>query len=338
MKTTIKGLQSDYAYHIGEGLLAKLDELVDSDVPSFLIVDGNIPSSFIRSVEKNLSSSGRFTVTAGEASKTIHTYELIIDALQEEKMPREGRIVALGGGMVNDLAGFVAATYKRGVRLLLLPTSLIAMADASVGGKFALNTSRSKNAIGTFYTPEAVVADTSTLESLPERELASGMAEIVKIALLKDAGLFDRLKRETVSLRDAHLIKKAVELKRDIVENDPCDRGGRALLNYGHTIAHALEHLHAGAFLHGECVAFGMRLMAKDKPFWKDLEKVLASFGLDKDIPYDKEELAPFLRQDKKRRKDDIYVLADVEEPGNGFLKRLSFNDFLKRIPKGGPS
>ncbi len=337
MKTTIKGLQNDYVYQIGDGLLGRLDELVENDVPSFLVVDENIPAPFIQSVRKKLSCRGHLLVTAGEASKSIPMYERIIDALQESGLSRDGRIVALGGGMVNDLAGFVAATYERGVRLLLLPTTLIAMADASVGGKFALNTSRSKNAIGTFYTPEAVIADTSTLESLPERELASGMAEIVKIALLKDADLFGRLIQKTPSPRDAHLINRAVELKKPIVEKDPCDRGGRILLNYGHTIAHALEHLHRGAFLHGECVAFGMRIMAGNKPFRNELEKVLATYGLDTDIPFDPDDLTSFIRHDKLRRKDDMYEMADVETVGNGFLKRFSFDEIMEMIYKGGP-
>ncbi len=334
----MKGVRGDYVYHIGDRILTGLDSLVEDGLPSFIIVDANIPETVVRTVEQTLSVSGRFTVPAGEASKTLRTYERIIDALQDAGLPREARIVALGGGMVNDLAGFVAATYKRGVRLLLVPTSLIAMADASVGGKFALNTHQSKNAIGTFYTPEAVIADTSTLTSLPDRELASGMAEIVKIALLHDADFFRHLRHDTVSPRDPGLIRKAVKLKQDIVERDFYDHGERAILNYGHLIAHALEHLHEGSFLHGECVAFGMHLMARDKPFHEDLQKVLARFGLHRDIPYEKDELLSFIPHDKKRHKDDIYVTADVEQPGNGFLKTFSFQELKDMIPEGGPS
>ncbi|HAU38059.1 MAG TPA: 3-dehydroquinate synthase, partial [Phycisphaerales bacterium] len=189
----------------------------------------------------------------------------LYDRALEARMDRHGVIVALGGGVVGDLAGFVAATYLRGVRLLQVPTSLLAMVDSSVGGKTAVNLPRGKNLAGVFHQPEAVAVDLDTLLTLPAREYVSGLAEVVKYAVIRDRGFLEELERGTVALvaRDAGVLQAVVarccRIKAAVVGKDERESGLRAILNYGHTLGHAIETVGGyGALLHGEAVALGM--------------------------------------------------------------------------------
>ena len=211
------------------------------------------------------------SAASSEERKTLRTAEYIYDALAARMMRRDGTIVALGGGVVGDIAGFAAATYMRGVRLIQVPTTLLAQADAAVGGKTGVNHARGKNLIGAFYPPAAVFCDSRFLSSLPPREYRAGLAEVVKYALLGDAEFFGWLEENAAQLaaRDAaamqHAIVRSVRMKAEIVAADERETGTRrALLNLGHTFAHGLENAAGyGEWLHGEAVAAGLVAAAK---------------------------------------------------------------------------
>jgi len=266
-----------YPIFVGYGLLDKLGEelkKVTSSRVAIVISDENVSRLYGDQVEKVLRNAGfavnPFIVPPGEETKSINTAIDIYNFLIKKRVERNDILIALGGGMIGDLAGFVAATYLRGIPWIQVPTSLIGMVDASIGGKVAVNHPEGKNLIGAFYQPKFVLADTRALATLPERELTSGWAEVVKYGLILDKDFFeflesnvDRLtKLEQGAVNEA--IIHSASLKAQVVSQDEKERGQRIILNYGHTIAHGLEAAtrYIG-FLHGEAVAIGMMGAAK---------------------------------------------------------------------------
>ncbi len=216
------------------------------------------------------SRACRVIVPDGEDHKDWATLDAVVGELLAQRCDRRTTIVALGGGVIGDLAGFAAATYQRGVPLIQVPTTLLAQVDSSVGGKTAINHARGKNMVGAFYQPKLVLADIATLATLPERELRAGLAEVIKHGAIRDPALFTWLEAniERLIARDAealaHAVKRSVEIKAEVVALDERETGPRALLNFGHTFGHAIETgLGYGTWLHGEAVAAGM-VMASD--------------------------------------------------------------------------
>jgi shikimate kinase / 3-dehydroquinate synthase len=277
--TTIEvplGPQS-YAITAGWGELARLaDHIATLSLPHRLsvITDTNIADLFLSGVLDSLTRSGcdahAVVIPAGEASKSLEQLGTIYDALIERRHERGEPIVALGGGVVGDLAGFVAATYLRGVPLIQVPTTLLAMVDSAIGGKTGINHPRAKNSIGAFYQPRAVVCDPAVLLTLPDRTFREGWGEIVKYGMALDGALFALLETEGTRLLDRNsaqllpIIARCAQIKADIVAGDEREAGRRMILNYGHTIGHALEAIAGyGTLLHGEAVFLGMAVEAR---------------------------------------------------------------------------
>ncbi|MGL6096346.1 MAG: 3-dehydroquinate synthase [Fimbriiglobus sp.] len=286
-----------------------------------VVSDGNV-TAHARNVAAALESSGFRTelavIPAGEPSKAVAVAAELYDRLAERNADRQTLVVAVGGGVVGDLAGFVAATYNRGLPLLMVPTTLLAMVDSSVGGKTGVNLPRGKNLVGAFHQPAGVWIDTAALDTLPAREFRSGLAEVVKYGVILDPDFFawldakstDISARDTVVLR--HLIGRSCRLKADVVEQDEREETGlRAVLNYGHTFAHAFETVGGyGAWLHGEAVAAGMvcasRLAEKLFRVPADLTArqvaLLEAFALPTTLKpeWPADELIAVMRRDKK--------------------------------------
>ncbi len=319
---TIKNPSGDYPIHIGEDALASLDA---AGLDVFLLVDSHVPEVFIDAVSTRIHPVVTLAMPGGETIKTLATYQDVIDKMLVNGLSKASLMVAVGGGTLLDLAGFVAATYQRGIPFIAVPTTLLAMVDASIGGKTALNINGHKNMIGAFHTPRSVHIVPSALNSLPLRERRSGYAEIIKMALLKDRALFNALKNP---LDMSDIIRRSIDIKRRVVERDYRDVHERHVLNYGHTIGHALEALHPSVYTHGECVAFGMRQMARGKPFEKQLSALLAHHGLLVDIPYDKDTLYRLIRSDKKRRQTTL-TLAIVDEIGTSRVETVPFDTIM---------
>jgi 3-dehydroquinate synthase len=240
----------------------------------FIVTDSDIGRLYSEPILSLLLNAGFvpqiFTIPAGEASKSIWSWELILNWLVEHKAEQREPIIAVGGGVIGDLAGFVAATYHRGVPLIQIPTSLLAQVDSAIGGKTGINHPLGKNLIGAFYQPELIIVDPAFLLTLSERVYVEGWAEIVKYGMILDADLFEMLEENSSLLhaRDATLltqiITRCVQLKMDVVQRDERDGGLRNILNYGHTFGHALEVLtDYGSWLHGEAVAVGMEVAAR---------------------------------------------------------------------------
>jgi 3-dehydroquinate synthase len=240
----------------------------------FIVTDSAVGYIYSKPVLSLLRDTGFvpqiFTVPAGEASKSIWSWQQILDWLVEQKAERREPIIALGGGVTGDLAGFVAATYHRGIPLVQIPTTLLAQVDSAIGGKTGINHPFGKNLIGAFYQPELIIVDPAFLLTLPERVYLEGWAEIVKYGMILDVHLFEMLEEHASSLhaREATLLTKiitrCIQLKMDVVQRDERDGGLRNILNYGHTFGHALEVLtDYGSWLHGEAVSVGMEVAAQ---------------------------------------------------------------------------
>lgn len=270
----VKLASNSYPVYLGSGLLTSAELLgrhldsgktliVSNDVIASLYLDRVRTSLGNRDVEIHL-------IPDGERFKTVETWYTIIDKLVGMQARRDSNIIALGGGVIGDIAGFAAASYMRGIRLLQLPTTLLAQVDAAIGGKTALNHEQGKNLVGAFHQPAAVIIDSATLASLPAREFNAGLAEVVKYGAINDEGFFRWLEANTAAIgqrhEDAlhHLIHSAVKNKAEIVSQDEKETGIRALLNFGHSFGHALEaESNYVRFLHGEAVSIGMVTAAR---------------------------------------------------------------------------
>ncbi len=261
-----------YPIHIGAGILERAELYAPYLRGSVAIVTNAVVAPlYLERVRKALAGARVCDVIVedGEQAKGWTALDRIFDALLAARLGRDGLIVALGGGVIGDLAGFAAATYQRGVPFVQVPTTLLAQVDSSVGGKTAINHARGKNMIGAFHQPRAVIADIATLDTLPDRELRAGLAEVIKHGAALDAALLDWLERNIDRLlaRDraalAHAVRRSCELKAAIVAEDERETGVRAVLNFGHTFGHAIETAAGfGSWLHGEAVAAGMVMAA----------------------------------------------------------------------------
>ncbi len=266
--------ERSYPIIFGGDVLPELGLLVGSLQASgrkvAIISDENLMRSQGGVLAAALNEAPRLVVTPGEESKSLAVFGRVLDFLAENRLDRTSVVVALGGGVVGDLAGYAAASYLRGVDYLQVPTTLLSMVDSSVGGKTGINLRAGKNLVGAFHQPRAVFVSTRLLDSLPPREFAAGMAEVIKYGLLGDAALFERL--EKLSLSSSHpdlpeIVRRCCEIKARIVEADERElakEGGRALLNLGHTFGHAIEQVAGyGIYLHGEAVAIGLCAAAR---------------------------------------------------------------------------
>jgi 3-dehydroquinate synthase len=265
-----------YPIQIGDGLLGQPQHLLTAVASrrAAIVTDSQVAPLYLERVATGLADAGvavvDIVVPAGEASKDWPTLMQVFDRLLEAGCDRHTTLIALGGGVVGDLAGFAAATYQRGIPFVQIPTTLLAQVDSSVGGKTAINHPHGKNMIGAFHQPRLVLADTATLNTLPDRELRAGLAEVIKHGLLGDAGFFAWLETniDAVLAREpqalAHVIRRSCEMKAAIVAADEKESGVRAHLNLGHTFGHAIEAgLGFGAWLHGEAVAAGLVMAAE---------------------------------------------------------------------------
>ena len=266
-----------YEIKVGSSLLARLGSecsRLKLGKHCAIISDTNVAARFGNAVRHTLARAGfrpiLIVVPAGETAKGIRTVQSCYDQLAAHRLERKSFIVALGGGVVGDLAGFVAATYLRGVAFVQVPTTLLAQVDSSVGGKVGVNLKSGKNLVGAFYQPRLVLCDLDTLRTLPKREFRAGLAEVIKYGIIYDAALFKRLERDLARLLKreskalSEVIARCCEIKAAVVSQDETESGLRAILNFGHTIGHALEAIsHYGKYLHGEAISIGQIAAAK---------------------------------------------------------------------------
>jgi 3-dehydroquinate synthase len=325
-----------YSIFIGSDLLSQLGtECLRRKLGQrcAIISDTNVAPRYGSRVTTALQSAGfdpvLLTVPAGETAKSLRSVQTCYDQLATHRLERKSFIVALGGGVVGDLAGFVAATYLRGIAFVQVPTTLLAQVDSSVGGKVGINLQAGKNLVGAFYQPRFVLCDLGSLDTLPPREFAAGLAEVIKYGIIYDAGLFKRLERDLPKLLEqdrtvlSAVIARCCAIKAEVVGQDETESGLRAILNFGHTIGHALEAISGyGQFLHGEAISIGQvaaaRLSAELTGLpHRDVERIVNLFsraGLPTQIKLNRtrqKRLFDAMKLDKKVSSGEIkFVLA----------------------------
>ncbi|GAX87213.1 3-dehydroquinate synthase [Lebetimonas natsushimae] len=258
MKVTIDTPNKTY-----DILIDKLPD-IDLDTKVAIITNPTVAGYHLNYLLNHLKTKELIIITLpdGEEYKNYESIEYALDRLFDAKYDRNSVIIAFGGGVIGDMSGFCASIFLRGIKFIQIPTTLLAMVDSSVGGKTGINNKYGKNLIGSFYQPEAVYIDTHFLSTLPKREFAAGMAEVIKMAVMFDKEFFEKLEKEALSIEE--IIKRSVEIKANVVNQDEKERGIRSVLNYGHTFGHVIENLtNYKTYLHGEAVAIGM-IMANE--------------------------------------------------------------------------
>lgn len=316
MRTVTVNASRKYNIHIGSGLLASLGEetkKLGKAQKVCLVSESRVFPLYGAAAQKSLEHSGFQVVTfvfpAGEESKNPAVYLELLSFLAENKLTRTDLIVALGGGVVGDLAGFAAATFLRGIRFIQVPTTLLAAVDSSVGGKTAIDLPAGKNLVGAFCQPSLVLCDTDTLNTLPEDIFRDGCAEVIKYGVLYDSSLFAHLKERGLNFDREAVITRCVELKRDVVMEDEFDTGARMKLNLGHTIGHGVEARSNFTLSHGKSVAIGMAIVSRaavkcgmcSECTCDSILQVLKQFGLPINTDYPCEDIYRYTLSDKKR-------------------------------------
>jgi 3-dehydroquinate synthase len=336
-----------YTTVVGRDLLKDLSRFIDLERPTAVITDSNVGKHYVNTL-RYLGPAATIIVPAGEKYKRLETVRKIYDELLKGGIDRQGAIITLGGGVIGDMGGFAASTYMRGIRLVQCPTSLLAMVDASIGGKTGVDLPAGKNLVGAFKQPDCVIADLLTLRTLPLPELRSGMAEVIKAALIASPEMFDSLEKLAFSwskqINDGHqlpldnlqsLIVESILIKREFVERDPFEKNERMLLNLGHTFAHAIEKGSGYTIRHGEAVAVGLvaaAFLSASLGYFPDplvirIEQLLNKMGLPIRIPesvtvqqlmadmlYDKKMESGKRRFILMRDIGDVFVGRDVPE------------------------
>ena len=329
MKLTMRLGARSYDIILKRGALKNLSALINLNRKVFIVTDSDVPAQYAETVRAQCKEGLVYTVPQGEGSKSLAVYQKLLEAMLEAGFDRGDAVVAVGGGVVGDLAGFVAATYMRGVDFINCPTTTLSQIDSSIGGKVAVDLGRTKNIVGAFWQPKLVVVDPDTLATLPRRHFVNGLAESVKMSLTCDAELFQMFETCDVDAELETIIRRSLLIKKSVVERDETEQGLRAILNFGHTLGHGIEAVKGvggrrkTGLYHGECVALGMLPMIEDRQLQKRTRAVLRRLGLPCRAAYNKEKVLGYMLHDKKARGSQITL---VKVPGLGCWR-------LDRVP-----
>lgn len=329
MKATLRlyaSLETKTRITLEDGLF---DKALNTEKEAMWFYDESLPDAFILPLKKEIKASHLYPLPVSEKAKSFEVIHKAIAFLDQKDLTKSSKIIALGGGAITDVVGFIASIYMRGLNLTFIPTTLLAMVDASIGGKTAINT-HSKNRVGTFYPANEILIDTSLLEKMPSNLIEDGFSEIIKMAVTLDLNFTEALENRSLDIKE--IIKRSIELKKEIVEKDLSDAYERKILNFGHTLGHALEKIHDYKLSHGNCVATGMLLEIEDSKIRKRVENLLNTYHCLKDIPFEKETLIKIINTDKKRSGDSI-TWIELNVIGKASLKEISMDELYLKIP-----
>ena len=315
--------KESYDIVLKRGSLARIGELLALDRRVLILTDSGVPKQYSEAVASASRDPLIYTVAMGEQSKSLANFEAILRTMAQNRFTRTDCVVAVGGGVVGDLAGFVAASFMRGIDFYNIPTTLLSQVDSSIGGKVAVDLDGYKNIVGAFYQPKKVVIDPDLLSTLDSRQLRCGLAEALKMATTSDIALFESFERGEYKTDLVSIIERSLMIKKKIVEKDTKESGERKILNFGHTVGHAIES--SGGLgcdlLHGECVAVGMLYMCSDQVRAR-LIPILKAIGLPCSAAIDPDEIYSFIQRDKKTDGEKI-TLTVVNEIGKAELRKV---------------
>ncbi len=339
----------EYNVHIGSGFLDSVGEMlvqIKKPCRAVIVSDDTVFALYGERVKKSLTNYGysvcEFVFPHGEESKSLENFGKIQEFCAENRITRTDLFVALGGGVTGDLTGFAASSYLRGVDFVQIPTTVLSMVDSSVGGKTAVNLKAGKNLCGAFYQPIAVYADCETLNTLPPETFNEGCAEIIKYGMILDGEFLTFLKNNNIRENIEYVIKRCVEIKRDVVDRDEFENGERKLLNFGHTIGHAIEKCSHLTISHGNAVAIGMVIATRgaykmglvNEDFTEMLVEILKVNDLPISCEFTAEELYKISLSDKKRSLDTISLIIP-EKYGLCKIEKISVDNLKEFIESG---
>ena len=317
-----------YPIYMERGALDRASELLSLDRRVLVVTDKGVPPEYAQRIAAQCREAHIITVAEGEGSKSLATLEMLLDTMLKSGFGRTDCVVAVGGGVVGDLSGFAASVFMRGIDFYNIPTTVLSQVDSSIGGKVAVNFGGVKNIVGAFWQPRAVIIDPDVLSTLPDRQIANGLAEAVKMALTSDAELFEIFERGEALKNIDTVIERSLRIKKAVVEEDEKESGLRRVLNFGHTIGHGIES--CGGLYHGECVALGMLPMCSEEVRTR-LLALYARYGLPTAFTGEVDRVIAALSHDKKL---DGACLRTVYVPrvGSYEVRNEQLSDFAARV------
>ena len=319
-----------YDITLERGALKKASEIFKIKDKVLVVTDSGVPAEYSRAVAEQFAQSFIYTFPEGEQSKNFDTYKSICEKLLALSFTRKDAVIAVGGGVTGDMAGFAAATYMRGIDFYNIPTTVLSQVDSSIGGKTAIDLGNVKNIIGAFHQPKGVIIDPEVLLTLPERHVKNGLAESIKMGMCFDKELFDLFKKADYMEHIDRIIELSLRIKKRVVEEDEKEAGLRKSLNFGHTIGHGIEGAVFGELLHGECVALGIPPMCGEK-IRDEVINVLVNAGLPVEYILAKSKVREIISHDKKSLGDKISVVK-CDEIGSFYFDEMTAEDIVNLI------
>ncbi len=327
--------ENSYDIIIERGILNKAGEMLNLNRKVLVVTDSGVPCEYSKTIASFCANPVLITIEQGEESKNFDNYKLLLEKMLENGFTRSDCVAAVGGGVVGDLAGFAAATYMRGIDFYNVPTTVLSQVDSSVGGKTAIDFGHYKNTVGAFWQPKKVLIDPDVLKTLPRRQISNGLAESVKMSATFDEKLFSLFENGGIEENMDSIIARSVEIKRDVVEKDEKEAGLRRVLNFGHTIGHAIEStVEPGTLYHGECVAIGMTAMCSDEVRGR-IVNVLTSLALPVFVNFDIDRACEAVLHDKKAVSGGARVIM-CDKIGAFIEKKISNGELTTLIRKTG--
>ena len=331
MKTRVNLGADSYDIIIEHGAINKFADLTNINGKVLIVTDSGVPKEYSECIASQFDESYIYTVTQGESSKNLSEFTKIQQFLLKNNFTRKDSVIACGGGVPGDLAGFVSACFMRGIDFYNFPTTVLSQVDSSIGGKTAVDLDGIKNIVGAFHQPKMVIIDPDVLKSLPSRQISNGLAEAVKMSLTSDSELFQMFETADIMDNIDEILFKSIEIKRKVVEQDVKEAGLRMILNFGHTIGHGIESeegLHG--FYHGECVALGMIPMCSDSVRSR-LISVLKKLNLQTEIFINPENVISAIVHDKKMRNNVVNTVT-VNEVGTFDMKKMTVDEIEQKL------
>ncbi len=332
MEMIVNTKDKNYPIIVERGILNKVEDYIGGDRFVLIISDEGVPQEYKDILLNKLKRRDLLVLPKGEGSKSYEMLERIHKVMLDNNMSRNDLVIALGGGVIGDLAGFAASTYMRGIEYINIPTTTLSQIDSSIGGKTAIDVDGNKNCVGSFWQPSCVLIDLDTLNTLDRRNFHNGLVEAIKAGLIKDESLFELFEKDNYLDYLEEIIIKSLKIKKEIVENDEREKGERKLLNFGHTIGHAYEsYFELDRYLHGECVGMGMVSILNNKDIKDRLINILEKMGLPVSCEVDKERIIELIKKDKKADHNKI-TIVQVDKIGEAHLEDWSIDDFRRKI------
>lgn len=327
--------EQSYDIVVERGALDRIGSYLNLNRKVLILTDSGVPSEYANKVLSACKEGYIVTIPQGEKSKCFDNYKMLLSKMVEKAFTRTDCVVCVGGGVCGDLGGFVAASYMRGIDFYNVPTTLLSQVDSSIGGKVAIDFDGVKNIVGAFYQPKKVVIDSDTLKTLDKRQVNAGLCEAIKMAATCDKELFELIENSTDFDKDIdEIIIKSLKIKGHVVEIDPKEKNLRKVLNFGHTIGHAVESdERLGGLLHGECVAIGMLPMC-DEGARLRLVAALEKYALPTSVKSDADTLISYIMRDKKAKGDSITVIY-VKEIGSFEMREIKISEMKEYINRG---